>query len=61
MKGIEIHKACREGNIEEIRDLIRDEPKLANAVDSSLGWTPLIRAVVCNHYNVAEELLLLSS
>lgn len=60
---MDIHKACRIGDLEAISQACKAEPNKINSKDSSvidkqLGWAPLYRTVICGHYEATEFLLL---
>src|SRR5262245_61069057 len=57
--GEEIHDAAREGDVAKVKELLRADPRLANAVDDTLGigYTPLHWAAERGHKDVVEVLL----
>ena len=48
----EIHKACRDGNLEMVRSLIDRKDKLVNLREYR-GWTPLFYACATNSVEIA--------
>ncbi len=52
--GGEIHDAARDGDVERVKTLLKDNPAEVNAKDDG-GWTPLHYAV--GHKEVVELLL----
>jgi 7,8-dihydropterin-6-yl-methyl-4-(beta-D-ribofuranosyl)aminobenzene 5'-phosphate synthase len=52
----DIHKAAMEGNLEEVRALVAENPDLTDAKDEQ-GLTPLFYAVLRGHKDVVELLL----
>ena len=52
----EVHFAAREGQLEQVRKLIQDDPSLVTAHDKS-GYTPLHWAADRGHLNVVRYLL----
>ena len=57
MESLDVHKACRQGDVERLREAVKKSPGCVNALDCKLGWSPLYRAVICNQYHIAKELL----
>jgi ankyrin repeat protein len=51
-----IHYACREGNLDRLRDFLRETPHLVNVPDGE-GDSPLIIAVRNNHSTLVEHLV----
>jgi ankyrin repeat protein len=56
-EDIDLHKACRFGNIDLIKQAIHTAPDKINDRDESLGWTPLYRTVICGHVKASRYLL----
>jgi ankyrin repeat protein len=56
-KDIDIHKACRAGDIPKIRAILSKCPSLINYQDDRLGWTPLYRATMSGYYDTVAILL----
>lgn len=59
---IDLHKACRLGDITAIKQAFRAQPEKLNEKDASvsvmqLGWAPLYRTVICGHVQAVEFLL----
>ena len=59
---IDLHKACRLGDITAIKQAFRAQPEKINEKDTSvsltqLGWAPLYRTVICGHVQAVEFLL----
>jgi len=59
---IDLHKACRLGDITAIKQAFRAQPDKLNEKDASvpftqLGWAPLYRTVICGHLQAVEFLL----
>lgn len=52
-----MHKACRQGDLKQLREVLERAPSEVNQQDRKLGWSPLYRAVICNQYQVAKLLL----
>lgn len=52
-----LHKACRTGNAEGIEAILLKKPELANVLDDDLGWSPLYRTIMCDHFEAAKTLL----
>jgi hypothetical protein len=46
---LDIQKACRLGDAEEIREILQQNPGSIHEVDQKLGWSPLYRTVLCGH------------
>jgi 7,8-dihydropterin-6-yl-methyl-4-(beta-D-ribofuranosyl)aminobenzene 5'-phosphate synthase len=55
-KGADIHKAAMDGNMEEVKALIAENPDLTDVKDEQ-GLTPLFYAVIRGHKDVVELLL----
>jgi ankyrin repeat protein len=56
MFAAEIHKAAKQGKLDEIKQLIKKDPKLVNSVNR-LGQTPLLIAAYSGHKDIAEFLI----
>lgn len=59
---IDLHEACRLGDLPAIRQAYSSDPASLNSHDPSvrsnqLGWTPLYRAVIRGHRKAAQFLL----
>ena len=52
----EIFDACRQGNVEKIKELYKENPDVINAEDYK-GFTPLILATYNEQPNVVDFLL----
>jgi hypothetical protein len=52
-----LHTACRTGNTTDTEALLLRRPKLVNALDEDLGWSPLYRAIMCGQSETAQILL----
>lgn len=57
MDYADVHRACRQGDLERLREVLKHVPGEVNQLDKKLGWSPLYRAVICNQYQVAKLLL----
>jgi len=55
-KDDEILKACTEGNMEEVKKLLKEDPTLINAKDWN-GETPLHKAAINGHVELVKLLL----
>jgi len=55
-KDDEIVKACTEGNMEEVKKLLKEDPNLINAKDWN-GETPLHKAAINGHVELVKLLL----
>ena len=57
METADVHRACRQGDVQALLRVLEKDPQSANSLDPKLGWPPLYRAVICNQYKVAQFLL----
>lgn len=57
MEAADVHRACRQGDVQALLRVLEKDPQSANSLDPKLGWPPLYRAVICNQYKVAQFLL----
>lgn len=53
----ELHAACHDGDLQVIERLLRENPDAINQKSEQLGWTPLDRAVICQHASTVALLL----
>lgn len=58
---VDLHKACRLGNLCQIKQAYHNDPEKIDSQDETLGWTPLYRTVICGHLEGAEYLLKLGA
>ena len=61
-EAMDLHKACRLGDLKAIEFAYRAQPEKINSKDANvsvtqLGWSPLYRTVICGHLQAAEFLL----
>ena len=54
---IDIHKACRSGDLATIKRSYHLDPTKINTRDENLGWTPLFRTVIFGHIKASKFLL----
>ena len=54
---LNIHVACRLGNLGLIVQLVEADPTCVNSRDAKLHWTPLFRCVVSRNFQAIEYLL----
>lgn len=54
---IDLHKACKTGELGEIKAAFYADPGKVNQKDQSLGWTPLYRTVICSNFPACQFLL----
>ena len=54
--GAEIHQAVKQGDLEQVKALIKENPALALAEDDT-GWTPLHLAAQKGYKEIAALLL----
>ena len=57
MKADSFHEACRSADLPLLRSLLETDPSLLNSLDHKYGWTPLSRAIICDHSDVVKFLL----
>lgn len=57
MTESELQKACRIGDCQKIKEILKSSPSLINELDKDLGWPPLYRTVICGHLEASKELL----
>lgn len=62
VEAMDLHKACRIGDLKAIELAFRAQPEKINSRDANvsvtqLGWSPLYRTVICGHLQAAEFLL----
>jgi ankyrin repeat protein len=56
-ENMDLHKACRLGDIEYIKRSLEAKQEQINDKDTSLGWTPIYRTVICGHVRATRYLL----
>jgi hypothetical protein len=54
---MELHKACRIGDLDAIKVAYRAKPESLMERDENLGWSPLYRTVICGHVAASRFLL----
>mmetsp|Transcript_19195 Transcript_19195/g.35080 ORF Transcript_19195/g.35080 Transcript_19195/m.35080 type:complete len:457 (-) Transcript_19195:511-1881(-) len=54
---MELHKACRIGDLDAIKLAYRAKPESLHERDENLGWSPLYRTVICGHVAASRFLL----
>lgn len=54
---MELHKACRIGDLEAIKLAYHAKPDSLHVRDDNLGWSPLYRTVICGHVAASRFLL----
>lgn len=54
---LDLHKACRLGELTAIKKAYYANPTKLNQRDEKLGWTPLYRTVICGHFPASQYLL----
>lgn len=58
---MELHKACRIGDLEAIKLAYQAKPESLHERDENLGWSPLYRTVICGHVVASRFLLEMKS
>jgi len=53
----ELQRACRLGDLGQLKRVADTYPHHINTLDAKLGWSPLYRAVICGHVDAARFLL----
>jgi ankyrin repeat protein len=53
----DIQRACRLGDVNLLKKILKDQPRLLNQVDDKLKWSPLYRTVICGHLEATQYLL----
>lgn len=55
--NVDLHRACRMGDLAAIEAALVNNPDGVNAVDTHTGWSVLYTAVICRHVKVVKTLL----
>jgi Ankyrin repeats (3 copies)/SAM domain (Sterile alpha motif) len=55
------HNACRLGDLEQIKNIVKNDKGYLKDLDSSLGWSGLYRSVASSQYEAVNLLLALES